>query len=70
MITFGKFGLLKKTKTETLKGVEYKLYFEDEYGNKITALSEAVDFSEYDVGDPFSLDNVQTQTRIDGILKG
>jgi len=70
MITFGKFGLIKKIKTENLKGTEYKLYFEDEYGNKITANSEAIDFSEYDVGDPFSLDNVQSQTRIDAILNG
>jgi len=52
MITFGKFGLMKKTKTENLKGIEYRLYFEDEYGNKIVVKAEGADYAEFDVGDP------------------
>jgi hypothetical protein len=64
MITFGKFGLVKKTKTENLKGIEYRLYFEDEYNNKIVVKAEGTDYSEYTVGDPFSLDNLQVQSRL------
>ena len=64
MITFGKFGLVKKTKTENLDGVEYRLFFEDEYKNKITVRAEGADYSEYTVGDPFSLDNLQVQSRL------
>jgi len=69
MITFGKFGLLKKTKTENLKGIEYRLYFEDEYGNKIVVKAEGADYAEFDVGDPFDLDHLQVQTRIDALTQ-
>jgi len=64
MITFGQFGLLKKTKTENLKGTEYRLYFEDEYGNKITVKAEGADYREFEVGDPFNLDSLQVQSRL------
>jgi len=65
MITFGKFLLVKKTKTENKKGTEYKLFFEDEYGNKITAAQvETSDYIDYGVGDEFGLDNLQQQSRL------
>jgi len=64
MITFGKFALDKKVKTSNLKGTTYKLYFIDDFENKLTLSVEGSDYSKYEVGDPLDEEDFQFQTRL------